>query len=86
MELFENEDTLTLNLYDNGVGFDLESPTIARHGLSGMKHRVQMLKGKIEIVSAPGKGVFITVEVPTQAGQHQNRVVSDRRQSGLPRI
>jgi len=86
LELFENEDTLTLNLYDNGIGFDLESPTIARHGLSGMKHRVQMLKGKIEIVTAPGKGVFITVEVPTQAGQHQNRVVSDRRQSGLPRI
>lgn len=86
LELFENEETLTLNLYDNGVGFDLESPTIAQHGLSGMKHRVQMLKGKIEIVSAPGKGVFITVEVPMQAGQHQNRVISDRRQSRLPRI
>lgn len=86
LELFENEETLTLNLYDNGVGFDLESPTIAQHGLSGMKHRVQMLKGKIEIVSAPGKGVFITVEVPMQGGQHQNRVISDRRQSRLPRI
>lgn len=86
LELFENDETLTLNLYDNGIGFDLESPTIAQHGLSGMKHRVQMLKGKIEIVSAPGKGVFITVEVPMQAGQHQNRVISDRRQSGLPRI
>lgn len=86
LELFEEGETLTLNISDNGTGFDINSPTIARHGLAGMKHRVQMLKGEIEIISAPGKGVRITVKVPLQAGIHQNRVVSDRRQSGLPRV
>ena len=87
LELFEEGESLVLNLYDNGVGFDLTSPAIARHGLAGMKHRVQMLKGKIEIVSSPGKGVLITVEIPIRgAGAQQNRVVADRRQSGLPRI
>lgn len=87
LKLFEDGENLVLNLYDNGVGFDLESPTIARHGLAGMKHRVQMLKGKIEIISSPGKGVLITVEVPLQApGTLQNRVITDRRQSGLPRV
>ena len=87
LELFEDDGTLILNLYDNGLGFDLSSPTIARHGLAGMKHRVQMLKGKIEIVTSPGKGVLITVEVPIPAaGALQNRVITDRRQSGLPRI
>lgn len=87
LELFEEGETLVLNLYDNGVGFDLTSPAIARHGLAGMKHRVQMLKGKIEIASNPGKGVLITVEIPLRgAGAHQNRVIADRRQSGLPRI
>lgn len=87
LELFEDDGTLVLNLYDNGVGFDPTSPTIARHGLAGMKHRVQMLKGKIDIVTSPGKGVLITVEVPIPApGALQNRVIADRRQSGLPRI
>lgn len=87
LELFEDDGTLILNLYDNGVGFDPSSPTFARHGLAGMKHRVQMLKGKIEIVTSPGKGVLITVEVPIPApGALQNRVIADRRQSGLPRI
>jgi signal transduction histidine kinase len=85
LELFEDGDKLILNLYDNGIGFDLNSPTIARHGLAGMKHRVQMLKGTIELVTAPGKGVLITVEIPTQAGRHQNRIVADRRQSSLSR-
>lgn len=87
LELFEDDGTLTLNLYDNGKGFDQASPTIARHGLAGMKHRVQMLKGKLEINTSPGKGVLITVEVPIPApGALQNRVIPDRRQSGLPRI
>jgi protein-histidine pros-kinase len=87
LELFEDKGTLILNLYDNGVGFDQSSSTIARHGLAGMKHRVQMLKGKIEIVTSPGKGVLITVEVPIPApGALQNRVIADRRQSGLPHI
>lgn len=87
LEMFEDDGTLMLNLYDNGVGFDLDSPTIARHGLAGMKHRVQMLKGKIDIVSSPGKGVLITVEIPIPApGAMQNRVIADRRQSGLPRL
>lgn len=86
LELFEDGETLTLNISDNGTGFDTNSPTIARHGLAGMKHRVQMLKGEIEIVSAPGEGVTIKVRIPLQAGIHQNRVLSDRRQSGLPRL
>lgn len=52
-----------------------------------MKHRVQMLKGNIDIVTSPGKGVLISVEIPIPApGALQNRVIADRRQSGLPRI
>jgi len=87
LELFEDDSTVILNLYDNGKGFDQSSPTIARHGLAGMKHRVQMLKGKIEINTSLGKGVLITVEVPIPVlGALQNRVIPDRRQSGLPRI
>jgi signal transduction histidine kinase len=64
LELFEDGTTIVLNIYDNGQGFDQTSPTIARHGLAGMRHRVHMLKGKLEIVSSPGRGVMITVEMP----------------------
>jgi protein-histidine pros-kinase len=67
LELFEDGSTIVLNIYDNGQGFDQTSPTIARHGLAGMKHRVQMLKGRLEIVSSVGRGVMITVEIPNPA-------------------
>jgi protein-histidine pros-kinase len=64
LELFEDGHTIVLNVYDNGQGFDQTSPKIARHGLAGMKHRVHMLNGRLEIVSSPGRGVMITVEIP----------------------
>lgn len=49
---------------DDGVGFDTASPKLHRHGLAGMKHRVQMFKGHLELISAPGQGTLIRVEMP----------------------
>ena len=50
---------------DNGVGFTTAGPSIEKQlGLFGMKERIEMLKGKFTLESAPRKGTTINVEVP----------------------
>lgn len=58
-------DNLLLMMRDNGIG--LPQVTSARskaHGLAGMRHRVAMLGGQLEIDRAPGGGTEIRVIVP----------------------
>jgi protein-histidine pros-kinase len=57
-------DELLLAVEDDGVGFDPAAREHNRHGLAGMAHRVQMLAGRLEIDSAPGKGTRISARVP----------------------
>ena len=59
------EGLVVLSIADNGAGAspeDLGRPK--SHGIAGMRHRVRVLGGKLEIVSAPGRGTRIRVEVP----------------------
>ena len=54
---------------DDGVGFDLSTPLSSgegneeRLGLFGMRERAGMLGGNLSIVSAPGAGATVTMEV-----------------------
>ena len=57
-------DELVLAVEDDGVGFDPAAREHNRHGLAGMAHRMQMLAGRLDIDSAPGKGTRITARVP----------------------
>ncbi|MCI0412803.1 sensor histidine kinase, partial [bacterium] len=54
-----------LSIEDNGRGFDVLSTSSAdpRFGLSGMRERVNQLKGTFSIDSKPGKGTTITVSL-----------------------
>ena len=58
--------SLCLSIEDDGVGFDL--PAAARKldsfGLAGMRERVTMLGGSIDIRSAKGKGTRILATLP----------------------
>lgn len=49
---------------DDGKGFDPASPRLNRHGLAGMKHRVQMFEGEFAVTSAPGEGTRIDARMP----------------------
>jgi signal transduction histidine kinase len=55
---------IELTIEDDGVGFDMDSPKLARHGLAGIKHRVFTHGGQLDIRSAPGAGVTIRVMLP----------------------
>ncbi|MGN6318466.1 PAS domain-containing protein [Trinickia sp.] len=53
-----------LQVRDDGCGFDPVATRKRSFGLAGMKERMLMLGGNIDIVSAPGKGTTIKVELP----------------------
>lgn len=69
------DDSVLLEIHDNGKGFAVDNPTRAqscqRLGLLGMKERVQMVGGLFSIESAPGKETIIRVEVPYQLASEQ---------------
>ncbi len=54
---------LLLKITDDGVGFDTATKS-AGNGLMNMRNRVQELKGTIVMVSEPGKGTEILVNIP----------------------
>ncbi|MBP7642353.1 MAG: hypothetical protein KA767_03385 [Saprospiraceae bacterium] len=56
---------LELNFNDNGLGFDVESNNIGQ-GILGMRERVALLKGTLQIISKPNNGTNITIKIPTQ--------------------
>ena len=59
----EIADGIRLRVADNGKGFDLANRT-SRFGLLGIRERITILGGQLEIDSAPGKGTRITGWLP----------------------
>ena len=58
-------DELVLKITDNGKGFDMSKTGQKKTlGLLGMKERTQMMGGRYEIISQPGKGTTVLVSVP----------------------
>jgi signal transduction histidine kinase len=53
---------------DDGAGFDPGQIKLASHGLSGMRHRMHALKGRLDLRSAPGQGTTITAILPLALG------------------
>lgn len=62
-------DEIILSISDNGTGFDTSRTTKNTLGLLGMKERAAMLGGKLQILSAPGKGTIVTISVRQVAGK-----------------
>ena len=65
---FKPELTL-LDISDNGRGFNLpdrigDLAINGKLGLAGMQERVQLIGGHLDIVSKPGQGTDVTVEIP----------------------
>lgn len=56
------EDDATLEVHDDGVGFDADN--VDGFGLRGMRSRVQQVSGTMTVQTAPGKGTTIRLVVP----------------------
>jgi len=55
-----------LTVADNGIGFAPAQAPPSRHGLTGMKHRVQTYAGEFTLRSVPGQGTTVSARVPMQ--------------------
>lgn len=65
VDMWREHDKIALEVFDNGIGIPegaIIQPT--SHGLRGMMERARSLGGSVEIGSAPGEGVAISVRIP----------------------
>lgn len=70
VRLFEKEDKLILHVVDEGVGFYADHPDAKGTGLGlyGMKERAELVNGTLSILSEPGKGTVVQLEIPLGEG------------------
>jgi signal transduction histidine kinase len=56
---------ISVEVKDDGVGFDKTKVDSTRNGLLGMHHRIEALGGKVVVTSMPGDGTHILATFPT---------------------
>lgn len=63
-----SEDLLELRISDSGKGFDARGAfaghEAAGSGLRGMRDRLELFGGRLELASAPGQGTLVSAAVP----------------------
>ncbi|MFZ5987358.1 MAG: GAF domain-containing sensor histidine kinase [Bacillota bacterium] len=65
-----NDDTIYVTVTDDGVGFDMDQQAKKHQslkggfGLGGLRERAELVKGKVSIKSAPGKGTTVSICIP----------------------
>ena len=58
------DESIYLQIIDNGRGFDLDQqPDLLGHGLSNMEQRARQIGGEFDIVTSPGEGTAITIRL-----------------------
>jgi signal transduction histidine kinase len=66
VELTRRNGLVRMRMHDDGVGFSIAEAAAKREsfGIAGMRERVELLGGKIDIASAPGKGTKVSIAIP----------------------
>jgi signal transduction histidine kinase len=82
VELQYESRQVSLQLQDNGIGFDRENvvgPGEGHFGLLGMSERAKRLEGRFILSSQPGAGTLVRVEIPLNpAREFQSPAAADR--------
>ncbi|MDI3535250.1 MAG: two-component system, NarL family, sensor histidine kinase DegS [Thermosediminibacterales bacterium] len=80
-----NNDYVTMLIRDDGRGFDTEKvfndkkAGIETFGLMGIKERAQLMGGKLEIYSKPGKGTRVFLKIPLDNFDEESKNESYQR-------
>ena len=64
-----NANLVTMEITDDGCGFDLAVPHPGHYGLRSMQSRAQEIDATLHIGSSPGDGTVIRVQVAAEAGR-----------------
>ena len=60
---------VTVQVRDDGTGFDTHSISPTAHGLAGMNHRVEAAGGRLTVTSTPGEGTLVSATLPHSNGE-----------------
>ncbi|WP_397407453.1 CHASE3 domain-containing protein [Polaromonas sp.] len=64
ISLHDFDGYITVEVRDDGTGFDTTQIRGSSHGLAGMRHRVEAAGGRLTVVSSPGQGTRISAVLP----------------------
>lgn len=68
IDLRKTSHAIQLAVGDNGKGFDTSTSKIGM-GLTNIRNRLELFNGKMKIISSPGEGCKLTVELSDGAGE-----------------
>ncbi len=77
------QDTLTIHIKDDGVGFD-QAALVRSNGLRHMEMRAAEIAGHLDIASAPGEGTVVDLRVPLRLSWWGAWQRSRNRSGGAP--
>ena len=74
MNFFTDENRLTLEIQDDGIGFDVPESWInlvrdRHYRLADATERAEAIGGELEVVSKPRDGTLVRVNVETEAAE-----------------
>jgi signal transduction histidine kinase len=58
------QDSVRLEIRDNGIGMAPDASEDGKFGLFGLRERMEILQGKCFVETKPGEGVCLAVELP----------------------
>ena len=64
ISLRENSGSIRLEIRDDGIGFDPKAIHSSGHGLQNIFARAQTLQAKLKIISQPGAGARVVLDIP----------------------
>lgn len=65
VSLAQTAQAVTVQVVDDGVGFDAAASMAGHHGLAGMRFRVESLGGQMVVQTTPGSGTTLRAELPS---------------------
>jgi signal transduction histidine kinase len=68
VEVTVDDHGVVARIADDGVGFDVGDGAWQSLGLAGMDERASLVGGRLEIVSLPGEGTRVVLQVPARPG------------------
>ena len=67
VRLLAEDGQVRVQVRDNGIGFDLDTPRTSAHGLLGMRYRLETEGGRLVMESSPGAGTLVRADLPESA-------------------
>lgn len=66
---------LTLDIFDDGIGFDPVTISAGSYGLRGLSRRLAALNGSLAIESEPGEGTVLAVQIPLTSARSSQKEI-----------